>query len=145
RWVARVGDFRGPDEQLIVPRDDEDGAAVGRFRVDGRIGRTVEARQDDVRPADAAEHAFFRLDAGLGADHVGPGAGGIDDVFRPDAGFRAGERIAYYQPGDARFALVPDQVQCATVVADYGAGGGGFSQPFGDPAFGKLAPRVVVV
>src|ERR1700758_5320465 len=75
--IRVVLDLGCAHQDLLVPGKHPQWAAVEALAIERSAGRSGEVRQDDVGPAYAMEHRFWRLDGGTLAEPVCPGAGGV--------------------------------------------------------------------
>src|SRR5207253_10460401 len=92
--IAGVGDFRCPNQYLLIPRDNKNRTFVHSLGVDGRVGRAGEPRHHDMRPANSTDHGMFCLNPRAQAEAVRPRPSSIDNPCSFDAFFLAAELIS---------------------------------------------------
>src|SRR3954462_4580618 len=76
-WITIVECFRGSEQHLPIPWQQEDRPSVFRFGIDRSCGRARKNRQYDVRSAHPAYHALT-VYVRLRAESVHPRSGRID-------------------------------------------------------------------
>src|SRR5271157_1244655 len=141
--VARVWDLGGTNQNLLIPRQNEDGTSVRRLGVEGDTGRTGKSWQNDVRPAHAPEHWLAGAHRGPLAHSIRPWTGAVKDPPRFYSLVFSRDPVS--QQHAARPSVRHIDGQHFTMIADNRSRCDRFGEPLRDQALRELALRVFIV